>query len=287
MKRFLLAQTLLGVALLMPGASTAQEVVDLVPPKRAPWGATDIFAPITGFFLGGPGYWYKAREITVETVPPGAVLDLFYVRASFQKRYEQAEAPAVIMLPSRVEAGKRDSVMIRAILDGYEQAEVQIRVRSRKEKVVIELKPLANTLVAVGHTHLAGRGALSFLTTEALSFRIQKATKGFSLVLNETALGPGSGGTVEAVSSPFIRELRPQQLGEDLVIRVALTDLASDDAIAIQERQPQSRGRAVLRLNVCGRWEQVLGHQPVAERHVHGAGPAGIQIVEEAQDQCG
>jgi len=228
---------LLVAWLLLPGPGAAKEVVDLVPDERAPWGATNLFAPITGLFLGGPGYWYKAREIEVETVPPGAVLDLFYVRASFQKRYEQADAPAVIRLPSRVEAGPRDSVTIRALLDGYEQQEVHVRVRSRQDKVVIELAPLANSLSAVTHTYLAGRGSLAFLTRESLTFRLQKARDGLSVVLTQTSLGPAALATIEGVTSPLIASLRAQQLGEDLVVRVRLTEAAMAEGAEFRSRQ--------------------------------------------------
>ncbi|MFQ5416678.1 MAG: hypothetical protein ACE5FL_06475 [Myxococcota bacterium] len=237
MKTSLLLHLLLGACTLAPGFARATEVVDLIPEKRAPWGATDIFAPITGFFLGGPSYWYETREIEIETVPPGAVLDLFYVRASFQKRYEQAESPVIVRLPSRVSAGKRDAVTIRALLDGYQQAEAHVRVRSRQKKVLIELEPLANSLLAVTHRYLAGRGSLGFLTKEALNFRIQKASGGMSVVLTGTGIAPGAGETLDGVSSPFVTTLKPRQLGEDLVIQVGLTEVASSDRVEVRSRQ--------------------------------------------------
>lgn len=230
-------QTLVTFGLLIPLSAAAGEVVDLVPDERASWGATNFFAPITGLFLGGPGYWYKARRIEVETVPPGALLDLFYVRASFQKRYEQADAPVTILLPSRVEAGKRDSVTIRALLDGYGQEEVHVRVRSRQKKVVIELSPLPNSLLAVTHTYFAGRGSLAFLTKEALNFRVQKAVDGFSVVLTETGAESGAGAAVAGLSSPLVKAVGARQLGEDLLVRVALTGRAVDDELDIRSRQ--------------------------------------------------
>ena len=78
------AQLLLLAGLLLAGAARA-ETIELIPDKRASWGPTNLFAPITGLFLGGPGYWYRQREIAIDTTPPGAVLDLFYVRRNFQK----------------------------------------------------------------------------------------------------------------------------------------------------------------------------------------------------------
>jgi hypothetical protein len=228
---------LVAFGLLTPLTADAREVVDLVPDERASWGATNIFAPITGLFLGGPNYWYKAREIEVETVPPGALLDLFYVRASFQKRYEQADAPVTIRLPSRVEAGKRDSVTIRALVDGYRQEEVHVRVRSRQKKVVIELSPLPNSLLGVTHTYFAGRASLAFLTKEALTFRVQKSSDGFSVVLTETGAPSGAGAAVAGLSSPLVRAVGARQLGEDLVVRVVLTNRAVDGEIDIRSRQ--------------------------------------------------
>ena len=84
------------------------------------------------------------------------MLDLFYVRINFQKGYEQTDAPATIVLPSRIEAGPRDSLTIRALLDGYRQREVHVRVRSRETKVHIDLEPLPNSADRHDAQHLRG-----------------------------------------------------------------------------------------------------------------------------------
>jgi hypothetical protein len=219
-------------------ASTARaEVVELIPKDPPSWGPTNLFAPITGLFLGGPGYWYSARRIDIDTTPPGAVLDLFYVRGNFQKAYEQTDAPATVVLPSRIEAGPRDSMTIRALLDGYRQREVNVDVRSRETRVHIELEPLANSLVAMSHTYFAGRTTLSFLTKEALTFRVQQAADGFSVVLTQTGTTPDADGTLAGVQSSIVKSVKPQQLGEDLVVRVALTDAARARKIETRSRQ--------------------------------------------------
>lgn len=234
--RALVANVVVAFALLLRPA-VAEEVVELIPDQRPGLGASNIFAPFTSLFLG-PSYWYKAREIRVETVPPGAALDLFYIRASFQKGYEQATAPVTVRLPSRVEAGKRDIVTIRALLDGYQQQEVRVPVRSRQTEVLIELAPLANSLVALTHTYLAGRGTLAFLTREQLAFRVQKRDDGFSVVLNETALADvGLKETIAGIRSPLVQSLEPQQLGEDLLVRVTLAESAQGGAVEARTRQ--------------------------------------------------
>jgi hypothetical protein len=228
---------LLTLVLLLPLPAAAGEVIELIPEERASFNSSNVFAPVTGLFMGGPGYWYATRQIEVETVPPGAVLDLFYVRASFQKAYEQAESPVTILLPSRVEAGKRDSVTIRALLDGFRQQEVRVKMRSRQSKVVIELSPLPNVLLAVSHTYFAGRGSLAFLTKEPLNFRVQKGGGVFSVVLTETGADEAAQAAIEGASSPLLRSLQAQQLGEDLVVRVAVTESAAGDKVDIRSRQ--------------------------------------------------
>ena len=249
------ARTLLTMALLLALCASASRsdnelpaeitVVELVPQEPPKWSPTNLFAPITGFFLGGPGYWYGERTVEVETTPPGAILDLFYVRRNFQKRYEQADAPARVILPPRIEASDRDTLTIRALLDGYRQREVHIPVRSRTERVMIDLSPLPNSLVAFTHTSFAGRGSLNFLTKEALTFRLQKSKDGFDVVLAETAGTPASVEMLNGTRSSLIAGLQAQQLGEDLMVRVRLTELGQSDAIETRSRQAFDPVRSV------------------------------------------
>jgi hypothetical protein len=227
----------IAAATALAAATARAEVVELIPSDRSAWTATNLFAPITGFFLGGPGYWYSQRRIEIQTTPPGATLDLFYVRANFQKGYEQTDAPATVLLPSRIEAGPRDSLMIRALLDGHRQREVYVRVRSRETKVQIDLEPVSNALVALTHMHFAGRTTLEFLTKEALTFRLQEAADGFTVVLTQTGKAPGAEATLEGVQSSILEAVRAQQLGEDLIVRVSLTDAARARQIETRSRQ--------------------------------------------------
>ena len=200
------------------------DVVELIPDDPPSWTPNNLFAPITGLFLGGPGYWYEDRVIEIETSPPGAVLDLFYVRRNFQKRYEQADAPVRVILPPRIEATSRDSLNVRALLDGYQQREAKVLIRSRDEHLVIELSPLPNSLVAFSHTYFAGRGSLQFLTKEALTFRLRKSEDGLGVVLTETAQQPEAREAMQGVASALVSSVKSQQLGEDLMVRVALTE---------------------------------------------------------------
>jgi len=223
----------------------AEDTVELVPQDRNGWTFTNLFAPISGLFLGGPGYWYDPRRIEVVTTPPGAQVDLFYVRRSFQKGFEQAESPVTVVLPSRIEAGPRDSLVVRAALDGYRHAEATVAVRSRETRVELTLEAVPNGLVAFSHVHLAGRASLEFVTREPLVLRVQQGGSGPSLILPQTAAAPEARASLEGVRSPLVASLLPQQLGEDLVVRVALTDAARDGGYDLRSRQGEDPVRGV------------------------------------------
>ncbi len=227
-------RALLVGLLALPSATAAgevepeREIIELVPEQKAGAGAHSFLAPFRSLFRG-PGYWYGERTLQVDTTPQGATLDIFYIRANFQKRFEQGQSPATIVLPSRVETAHRDTVEIRVLLDGYREQIVQIPVRSSRSEILIDLAPLPNSLVAVAHTYLAGRSALAFLTDEALAFRLQKADDGIAVILTETAITPRADETIRGVSDSLIASLEALQLGEDLMVQVGFADAARDE----------------------------------------------------------
>jgi len=208
----------------LPATAAEREIVELIPAQRSGWTIGRLFAPITGLFMGGPSYWYGERTLEIDTRPPGASLDLFYVRKNIQQRFERAESPALLQLPTRIEAGRGDSISIRAILDGYLHQEVQVEVRSRKMQLTIELDPLPNHLEAMTHTYLSRRGSLKFLTSEAAQFRVHEMSDGFSIVMTKTGHSQSAAEIMRGVSSENIKLLRAEQLGEDFVVRVQLHD---------------------------------------------------------------
>jgi hypothetical protein len=221
---------LLALAL---GAATAPvATVDLVPEDRASWRPRNLFAWIR------PGHNYEERSILVETSPSDAMLDLFYVRSNFQKRYEQAEAPARVLLPSRVEAGPRDALVVRAFREGFRQKEVSVRIHSSEDHLVLELEPLPNTLVAASHVYLAGRASLAFLAKEALTVRVQNADDGFSVILAETALPEELAPALSGMESPLVRDVESLQLGEDLLVQVKMP---AEQRAAYEMRSRQTR----------------------------------------------
>jgi hypothetical protein len=230
---------LLGV-----GATADAETIQLIPESSASWGLRNVFAPFSVIFVG-PSYWYGERTIKVDTTPPGAQLDLFYVRANFQKRYEQAQAPVTIALPTRIEAGPRDAVTVRAYLEGYRVQETTVRVSSRQDTVQLDLSPLPNTLKAVASEYFGGRGSLSLLTTQLAEVRLQNREGGFTLVLDQTANTPELANALASVRNPYISSVSAQQLGEDLLVRVDTTPLAQSEKVELRSRQGQDATRGL------------------------------------------
>lgn len=223
-----------------PGEGSVEEpleVVELIPNERASWSPTSLLSPITSLFRGGPGHWYSPREIVVRTTPPGAALDFFYVRRSFQKGFEQGDAPCRVVLPSPYEAGPYDTLKVRAFHDGYRQKEVSVKVRGREKELLIELEPLANSLVAVTHLYFADRASIGFLTKEHVTFRVQEGPNGYSLILVETGITPEAAESLEAAHDVLVAGLLPQQLGQDVVVRVQLTESARSGGVELRQRQ--------------------------------------------------
>ncbi len=225
------------------------EVIDMAPDGRVGWSLRNVLAPFTSIFLGGPSYWYTPRQVDVITTPPGGMVDLFYVRSGFQKRFEQAEAPVTVLLPKRIDAGPRDSLRIRAFREGYRQQSASVKMSGRERQVVIDLEPLPNTLEAFSHRYFAGRSSLDFITKELLEFRVQEAGDGFTVVLNETARSEEATASMEGVRSPQIAEIFGQQLGEDLIVQVALADDAQGQA-EVRSRQNYDAARELYEFTV-------------------------------------
>jgi hypothetical protein len=217
------------------GTVETAETVILRPDRPASWRPSKMFA-----FLR-PGHNYGERSIEIETIPSGATIDLFYIRANFQKRYEQAESPAKVILPNRADAGPRDAVTIRAFAEGYRQKEVSVRVASGQDEVLLELEPLPNTLVAVSHTYFAGRASLGFLTEEPLTVRIQDRDQSFSVILAETAKGTELGDSLDGIRSPLIDSVESLQLGEDLLVQVKTP--AGQNGVQLRARQSRDELR--------------------------------------------
>lgn len=242
---------LLLVGLLVPGMALGadeddlpddREVIDLSPEEAPSLGVGHVSSGFGALFKGASHY-YKQHYIDIETTPSPAFLDLFYVRSNFQKRYEQAESPVRVLLPARVNSGKRDSVTIRAFADGYRQKRVVVKADTTEKSLVIHLDPLPNRLEALGHQYFAGRTSITFLTNESLTFRLQEADDGLSVILTETAISPDADAALEQAKSPLIEEAYAQQLGEDLLVKLTFAGGQGKDDVEVRSRNAVDAAR--------------------------------------------
>ena len=232
----LFAQLLSPTLVLADGEEPVFETIDMRPETPPSWSPRHLSAPIVSLFRG-PSHMYKERSFLVETTPSAGYLDIFYVRSGFQKKFEQAESPVNVIVPSRVESGPRDSVTIRAFAEGYEQSSITINIDGKLEDLLIDLEPLPNTLESVDYRYFAGRATITFMTREALTFRVQGSDTGYSIILNQTAMGPEALRVVERIRGPRIAEAYQQQLGDDLMVGLVLREEAQADETDLRSRQ--------------------------------------------------
>ena len=225
-----------------------REVIDISPDDKPGFTMRHAMTPVAALFRG-TDYYYEKRELEVETTPPGGLVDLFYVRANFQKRFEQAETPVTVLLPPRIETGPRDSLTIRAFREGYRQQSLTLKLTDKREEVTLDLEPLPNTLQIVAQRYFNGRSSLTFLTDELPEFRIQEVSDGFTLVLNETARSKEAEAAMEGVHNPIVEELFGQQLGEDLLVTVSLSESAQEST-DLRSRQSRDAARELYSFTV-------------------------------------
>ena len=197
------------------------ERIDLYPPEHVMWTPRNVVAGVTSV-IGLYGYWYRPKNVLIETVPADADVSLYYLRGNFQKRYERVAAPIVVELPSRIDSSSHDTFRYRVQKDGFLVVEDRFKVHDVPERLIVELAPLPNSLVFLGQTHLANRTTLTLRTTEEPQVRMAKGSnsKSFTMALAETA--NKLDGTPD-LKSGFLNGVEIQQLGEDLLLRVAMT----------------------------------------------------------------
>ena len=218
------------------------ETIDMSPDEPASFGARRIGVGLASLFRGSD-YYYKEHSVWVETTPAGAVLDLFYLRSNFQRRFEQAESPVRVLLPPRAEASKQDSLTIRAFADGYRLRTVTLSSNTTQERVVIDLDPLPNTLELLSHRYFAGRTSLTFPTKEPLTFRLQEAADGMSVILTETAKSREAAAALSSARSPIVEEMSGQQLGEDLLVQITYGARAMEQEVEVRSRESYDAAR--------------------------------------------
>jgi len=129
----------------------------------SPHGDEEVFGPPGGqrinapllYALVRPSHYLGERSLEIHTTPSGAELELVYLRTGTLLAHRRGRAPMRVELPRRLNAAPSDRVRVRAWVAGYEPATRSFDVHSGIERLDIDLAPLANELVGVGHTHVA------------------------------------------------------------------------------------------------------------------------------------
>ena len=222
-----IATAALWIVTLVPVPAISVEVpddvehIELHPPEHVIWTPRNLFAGITSV-VGFYGFWYRPKNVFIETVPADANVSLYYLRGNFQKRFERVSAPVVVELPSRIGSSSADTFRYRVSKDGYLVVEDRFKVHDVPEKLLIQLTPLPNALVFLGQTHLGNRTTLTLRTTEEPQVRMAKGSdsKSFTIALTQTANQLEQTPDLE---SGYLAGIEVQQLGEDLLLRVATT----------------------------------------------------------------
>ncbi len=209
--------------------------IEFGPDEASNFTIRNVGAAISSLF-GLWNYWYGENSVTLDSVPREAQLEIFYIRKNFQKKYQLVAPPVKLCLPDRISATRRDALTVRVTSGGYSTREWTFSVLDTPENLVLQLDPLPNALVFLGHTHLRQRTTLTLRTQKEPEFRVSKSRgqAGFTLALVQTAdkLQPKS-----KLSGGHVRGVEVAQVGEDLLLRIE-TDSADIEARSKQSYDP-------------------------------------------------
>jgi hypothetical protein len=178
-----------------------------------------------------PFHYYGERSITIDSSPPGAELDLAYLRRGTQLMYRRGRAPLEVELPTRLQADASDHVLVRGFVPGHERTRVSYAVATVPPRVEVMLPPLPNQIREVAHGHVAGRSVIELVSLEQPSLRVSEERGGYTVVLVRTGLRVEPARRLAAFRDPML-ELNGQQLGDDFVLR-----LTTKGTAAIELRQ--------------------------------------------------
>ncbi len=167
-----------------------------------------------------PFHYYRSRQVTVDSTPPGAELDLAYLRRGSQLMYHRGQAPLEVVLPTRLQSASADRLLIRGFLPGHERTRMSLSIDELgNEELVLELPPLPNQVTAVLHGSLAGRSVLELRSDEPPTLRVSEDAGGYTVVLVRTGLESALSEQLSTLDDPQL-EVDARQLGNDLVLRL-------------------------------------------------------------------
>lgn len=221
-----------------------RSLVELVPDRTI---RTDVPLPMT---VLRPFHYFADRRLVIDSTPPGAELDLAYLRRGTQLMYRRGRAPLEVVLPTRLQSAPADRILVRSFLPGHERTHTSVDLSEVGDSLLVQLPPLENQLTDVAHGSLAGRSVLELRTREIPTVRLADDERGWTIVLVRTGLQPELAARIAALRDPRL-SFDARQLGDDLVLRI---DAGTRESLDLRHRSLADpvRGHVRSRFEIDG-----------------------------------
>ena len=184
-----------------PGGIGLRLIPGRPPPGEQSWA--DLFLEIAR-----PRFYFDERITSIDSTPPGAELELFYLRRGGQLLYREGRAPLVVSIPSRSKTSEDDAILIAASLDGREKTRTSFPALSVPDEIQLELPPLENQLLSVAHGHLAGRSVLELRTKEPPTLAINESPHAYTVQIAHTGVSGEVTRHLASLTDPLLARLR-------------------------------------------------------------------------------
>lgn len=195
---------------LRPEVRREGERLVLSPDSRGQWQS---FFPA----LLRPFHYWRSRRVRVDSVPPGALIDVSYLRDGARRLFEETRAPVVLELPPRFMSRREDVVQLDAFSPGFRSTRRTFRVHGKKPAVVIALDAAHDRLEEIWLRPTRGLSTLILFSRHPIELRLGLASTTPTLVLPDVSLTERAGLALEGWPDSGIV---PIQLTADLLLRV-------------------------------------------------------------------
>ncbi|HEY8122824.1 MAG TPA: hypothetical protein VII78_15990 [Myxococcota bacterium] len=229
----------LTLTALLSVAAIAEERVALVPERPPPWR---ISRALAGLRDGARA----ARELRVETAPPGAQLELAYLRDGAQLALARGVAPLVALLPAAALTGDGDRVVVRAQLPGFAEREIDQAALRAESTLRIALTPLPAGLRAISLLELADRSRLTLRSDRPLGARLTPTEQGWRLVLADAAFDARIEAAVAGLRGNAIEGAALKPVASDVMLELTIREDGRELRLAQESEPVRGVGRLSL-----------------------------------------
>lgn len=254
-----------------PAARAEETRVSLTPERAAAWRTASLLDALRDGAR-------EPRELRIVTSPPGAQLELAYLRDGARLAHARGAAPLVATLPGRALVGAGDRVVVRAEHSGFASKAVAFGAHDAAPSLRIELSPLPATLLAVSLLELGNQSRFELRADRPLGARLATTSRGWRLVLAGVAANAEVGGQIEALHGRAFERARLHRAGGDWIVELTRAPSETREPRLLRRDEPV---RTVSRLAL--EW--------VGERAARGAPPEARAALDGATrgafDACG